>query len=428
MKLRFATDDELGALEANPDEYRAQPERDEVILYKGTGAAPKDVPLRSTPRISPDVPLPASMAGPPSGAGWQSQGAGPAEGGGGRPNFGDRASFDDFVFRQIGGNPFAIDVQREVDRATAADLPRLFERVFKGQAIWADRDKLSPKQQEVWQDEVRRYRAYVKDRIDSDRHQKLEMYKLMVGQYEADRKQMEAEERRMRERERDFRGRAREQAQETKSARDRMTRLDSEERRVLADMAKIMENAGAAGALDEAQAAHTQALAAQLQRIRNERHALRMRYEPGYRENELKKGVPSEMTAAHRPVAETAGIEPEGAGDEEGAPAAPAVTPRPKPWERVGRPPTQAAVTAPEPPAGPTVVRKKLPGAQGEASSQPAGETAAPAAAGKREVDVNGYRVLVGPKGVPVEVRQHKSGRMLAKYADGTIEVIEAAQ
>lgn len=415
MRLRFATDEEQGALAANPDEYRAEPQRDEVVLYQGSGAPPKDVHLQSTPRISPNVELPPAMQppySPPARGGAAPEGV-PQE-----RNFGDRAGFEDFVFRQIGGNPFAIDVQREVDRATASDLPRLFERVFKGQAIWADRDKLSKQQRDIWDDEVKRYRAFVKDRVSSDRSRKLEMYKFMMGQYEADRKELEAAERRMREREREFRGWTKDQAQAEKAVRDRMTRLDGEERRILADMAKVMENAGTTGALDEAQAAQTQALAAQLQRIRGERHALRLRYEPGYREEEMKKVVPNEMTAAHRPAAGATGA----AGDDmgEGATGAGAATPsqpapRPKPWERIGQPPASPAGAAP---AGQTVARGKLPGA-GEAAVVPAG---------KREADVNGYRVMVGPKGVPLEVRRHSSGRMLAKYADGTIEVIEEAQ
>jgi hypothetical protein len=424
MRLRFATDEEQGALAASPDEYRAAPERDEAILYKGTGAAPKDVPLRSTPAISPDVELPALMqpAYSPGGGAPGDPGSPGGAPGGGAPNFGDRASFENFVFRQIGGNPFAVDVQREVDRATASDLPKLFERVFRGQAIWADRDKLSPKQQELWQDEVRRYRAFVKDRVSSDRNRKLEMYKLLVGQYEADRKEREAQERKQSERERAFRGWTRDQAQAEKSVRDRMTRLDGEERHILADMARVMQDAGAAGALNEAQAAHTQALAAQLQRVRGERHALRLRYEPGYREEEMKKVVPNELAAAHRSAAGAPGAEaPLGE-----APQAPeeTVPARPKPWERVGQ--GAARPPAAGPAAPPTVVRKKLPDAGQAPAAQPAAETGAPA--WKREANVNGYRVMVGPKGVPVEVRRHKSGRMLAKYADGTIEVIEEAQ
>jgi hypothetical protein len=392
MKLRFATEEEQAGFEADPEGFRAKPQPNEVIRFPGTGGAGGDVQLRSTQVPPPGVDLPPP---PPSSA----------PGCGGDFDFSNRGGFEQFVFRQIGGNPFEIDVQREVDRATAADLPKLFERVFRGQAIWADRDKLSPKQQEFWQDEVKRYRSFIKDRVASDRGRKLDMYKHMIGQYEADRKEQEAAERRVREREKAFLGRTKDEAQAEKAARDRLTRLDGEERRIMADMAKVMEAAGASGTLDEASSARTQALGAQLQRVRGERHALRLRYEPGYREQEVKKGIPSELASSHRPAGEAA--------------AGGAAPPRPKPWERAAAPAQPSA-------EGPAVVRKKLPAAAPAGDATKAAGAPGPAD-GKQEATVNGFRVRVGAKGAPVEVRRHKSGRMLAKYADGTIEAIEEA-
>jgi hypothetical protein len=115
----------------------------------------------------------------------------------------------------------------------------------------------------------------------------------------------------------------------------------------------------------EAEAEFTE-LANQLKYVNTQTHKMLMASDPEYRTQQAAKNVPSEAQPSHAKT-------------------------QPKP---------QAAEEEPKP-AGkqPEVVKKKLP------------ETA----------DTGKYKFAPHPLGEPVEVRRHKSGRLMGKMQDGTI-------
>jgi len=109
----------------------------------------------------------------------------------------DRTRFEQVLFKDMGGNPYEIDPMKEVDRVTVEEMPKLFDHVFRGKAIWADRSRLSKKQQDFWQNELRQYRANVHDHVVSDRQTKIGMYQFMMGQFDNQAKEEEAKQRRI---------------------------------------------------------------------------------------------------------------------------------------------------------------------------------------------------------------------------------------
>jgi hypothetical protein len=109
----------------------------------------------------------------------------------------DRQRFEQILFQDMGGNPYEIDPMKEVDRITAEEMPKLFDHIFRGKAIWADRGRLSKKQQDFWQNELRQYRANVHDHIVSDRQTKIGMYQFMMNQFDNQAKEEEAKMRRL---------------------------------------------------------------------------------------------------------------------------------------------------------------------------------------------------------------------------------------
>jgi hypothetical protein len=276
MKLRFAGEDEIADLEANPGTYRAEPQRNEAILYKGTGAPAGHVELRNTTAPPPGAEIPPPPYSRPEATA------------GGERNFSDRGGFEEAVFRQIGGNPFAVDLQREVDRATAEDMPRLFQKVFGGQVIWADRNKLDKNQQAYWQNELKRYRAHVHDRVASRRAAQVDQYKMMMGEFDAEAKAHEAAQKKREAKEKEWMEQTgKQKASEEKSiqeATSRLRQIDQDERGILKRMTEIL---GAAdpikGDLGDAQATEYETIAQQLHGLRQERHGLRMKVSPKYR-------------------------------------------------------------------------------------------------------------------------------------------------
>lgn len=443
MRLRFATDEELRDYQDRGPEYEAAPERDEVILYKGTGRPAEEVELRPT-NIRPYMMFPglaraeqevalSRYGGSPiqEAAASAGQGQGPPQpqdaAGGNEPSPPPyrrdgaefpagfrierpedvitpqaRLAFEQTVFRQIGGNPYMIDTQREIDRATAEDMPKLFERIFRGQAIWADRHNLSPEQKKVWLDELKRYRAYLKDRIEGERRAKIDSYKWMMSRFDDFQKQAEADLRRRREEMKDARVEAKDEAA-------RLSEVKREERAILKRMSEIVTKAAEAGDTDlaDAVAEEYRQLGEQLSSVRRERDALMMRRDPDYREQKRKefyqKVAPDTMVPAHgpwRPGGRKDGVAPEVRGalpqDERGE-AAPA--------DAEEAPTTDAAGT-PEP-------RKKE---KFRVDLQ-------------RPIEVGGFRFKRPASGSPVEVRYHRaSGRLLGKFPDGHIEVLDLVE
>ena len=100
------------------------------------------------------------------------------------PDYSRRDEFEKLVFKKIGENPFQIDVMAEVNKANE-DLPDLFRHIFRGKVIWEDRGRLNKKQIDYWDDIVKQYRSDVYNQVTSDKAQKIEEHKWMMGQFDS---------------------------------------------------------------------------------------------------------------------------------------------------------------------------------------------------------------------------------------------------
>ena len=98
------------------------------------------------------------------------------------PDYSNRYKFEEYVFKKIGVNPFKIDIMAEV-RKYDRELPEIFNQYFKGEMIWADRDKMNSEQAEAWNDEVKRFHAFVHDKVTSWADQKSKEYKWMMDKF-----------------------------------------------------------------------------------------------------------------------------------------------------------------------------------------------------------------------------------------------------
>jgi hypothetical protein len=278
-----------------------------------------------------------------------------------------RRAFEQSVFDHIGGNPFEIDVMREVDKATKQDMPALFNRVFGGRLIWEDRRRMDKKQADFWDNEVKRYRAYLKEMIDSDRRTKIDVYNQMTRTFDNDEKEREARERRIQSVNKKFMDqRVKDEEKRIKTvdqAKKDMRQAEKDEADALKQIATITKEGGDLS--PDAQ----RALAAQeqiLQSARATRHAIRMQFDKNYKE----KFEADEK--ARRGDTEQNRVE----------------TSRPMPSDK----PKEAD--------------------------------------GKKTAKVSGFNVVVGPKGVPIAVKRHRgTGKLVAQYAEGQpAEFIEEAK
>jgi hypothetical protein len=113
--------------------------------------------------------------------------------------FEDRAGFEQSVFKTLGGNPFEINVAQEVDRASKEDLPGLFDSIFRGRVTWEDRDKLDKQQAAHWANEMKRYRAHLKERISADRQTAITRYNHLMNRFDNEAKEQAAAMKRVKE-------------------------------------------------------------------------------------------------------------------------------------------------------------------------------------------------------------------------------------
>lgn len=297
----------------------------------------------------------------------------------------DRRRFEDIVFKDMGGNPFEIDVVREVDKRTAESLPKLFNQVFKGQAIWEDRGRLSKKQQDFWQGEVKKYRAHLKDRVTSDRKTKIEYFNFMMKNFDNEAKEYEARTKKQQEQTKGT-------VTEVKDMRKRLDDIQKTKRDILKRQGEIMQRATQAGSTEipEEFEAEFMELASQLKYINEEAHGILMKTDQNYR---IKKTFPNETVKSHSNA------------------------------------PKAADLVAPKP-AAPGVVTKKLPDQTGEPEpAQPAATETPSSRIPKVEpkkpgqtVEGKEFKYKPHPKGTPVAVRRdERTGRLAGKMADGSI-------
>jgi hypothetical protein len=297
----------------------------------------------------------------------------------GQPQY-DRRRFESVVFQNMGGNPFEIDVVLEVDKLTAESLPQLFNQVFKGQAIWEDRGRLSKKQQAFWQDELKRYRAHVKDRVTSDRKTKIDYYNFMMKNFDNESKEHEARIKRQQ-------AQSKGTTADAKDMRKRMDDLQKTKRDILKRQGEIMQKATQAGASEvpEEFEAEFLELAEQLKFINQEAHNILMKTDQNYR---LKKTLPNETVASHSNA------------------------------------PKAADLVAPKPADQPKVVTGKLPSQPPESSKADTPSSRIPKVEPKKPketVEGQEFKYKPHPKGKPVAVRRdERTGRLVGKMEDGS--------
>jgi len=99
----------------------------------------------------------------------------------------NRRQFRRSVFDQLGGNPFAINPQEALQQANR-NLPALFNYVFRGEIAYSDVGKLNKREREVWEDAKKQYRAKKFNEANTQRDQGIEMYKLMMAEFEAEKR------------------------------------------------------------------------------------------------------------------------------------------------------------------------------------------------------------------------------------------------
>lgn len=297
----------------------------------------------------------------------------------------DRRRFEGFIFNEMGGNPFEIDVVREVDKKTAESLPKLFNQVFKGNAIWEDRGRLSKKQQDFWQNEVKRFRSHLKDRVTSDRKTKVDYYNFMMKNFDNEAKETEARAKRQAaQAEKEGKG-------TTTSVKDMRKRLDDIQRTkrdILKRQGEIMQKATMSGATEvpEEFEAEFMELADQLKYINNEAHQILMKTDSEYR---IKK-TPLAQAHSKKPT------------------AADLVAPKPKPSGEPAKPETVKG-KLPDQPAQPTSEpSSRIPKVE---PKKPAGSAPGPAPKYKPH-----------PKGTPVAVRRDdRTGKLMGQMQDGSV-------
>jgi hypothetical protein len=197
------------------------------------------------------------------------QTAGGKPGPGSPVDFSRRGAFEQSVFKQLqsdsmpNGNPFDFDTTATMNEITKTDMPELFAQVFQNQVTWQDRHLLDDDQKKYWTGEVKAFRAHLKDSLDSEKNEGVDMYNQMMNQFDNMAKEQESLRKRKRQKGLDVakaketRGKA--QAANLKRRNELLT--DIREATVM-----IMD-AKSAGTLSEAEAG---AMAAELQGKREE--------------------------------------------------------------------------------------------------------------------------------------------------------------
>jgi len=287
----------------------------------------------------------------------------------------ERVKFEQELFKAMGKNPFDIDVMKVVNDTSVKGLPALFDKVFKGKAIWQDRDRLDKKQNAHWQNEVKAYRAHVKDEVDSEKKMLLDKYKNHMSNFDVNFKLQEAQQKQAEAAAAKF-GAAgnKQETQQAKQEKAIRTQDDALRKREIKSMADIVANMKAqAAATDPKEKKMLQEQHALLLEENADataaRHQFKMQYDKAYSQawNE-KQSALKRRSSAGSPVEGNTGVNP----DTGAAPA----------------------------PAKPT---------SKPAAAAPAGNKAAP----------EGGKAVVSER-----PSKDGSGNKMRKYSDGTVELV----
>lgn len=250
--------------------------------------------------------------------------------------------------------------------------------------IWEDRARMNPKQQAAWDDEVKRYRAHVKEAIESEKKQKVDLYHFMMTNFDKDEKEAEAAMKKVQEREKAFVASKKESRTDQEHRQKMFDDLQKEKRDILKRQGEVIRNGqdpNNPGALTPEAEAEILELGNQLKRINQRSSQFLMETDPAYRTEQIAKGM-GDVKPAHTPGAK-------------GPEAASAV-------ENANKP---------------QVVRGKLPDQPPE---KPKG--------GKEPTYPQSQEVFYKPHpaGKPVELRRNKTtGQLMGKMPDGSIVILE---
>lgn len=209
----------------------------------------------------------------------------------------ERARFEKEVFKQIGGDPFGRNTIAEITEHTKNDLPKLFQQVFRGQVIWEDRNRLDKNQAAFWANEVKAYRAHLKDQIEGEKKSQVEAYKQMMGRFDVHMKTQQAEQAKLQKRAADFAGNA---EKKVSTAAKRIDTLAREERSIAGGLSKIMKaGKGENGQPLPEYQEEFNTLKKQLEQNRSEQHQIKMALDPTYKRNyEMKEKEKAQAAAA----------------------------------------------------------------------------------------------------------------------------------
>jgi len=102
-----------------------------------------------------------------------------------------KQEFENRVFEQLGYNPYTLDPYEEVRNADAK-LPDLFNHIFRGEIMWADRHRLDKNQAAYWDAMVKKYHADVFEESKAKREYGIKAHEFMIGKFESVQKEYEA--------------------------------------------------------------------------------------------------------------------------------------------------------------------------------------------------------------------------------------------
>jgi|GEM_PF-5780773 len=103
-----------------------------------------------------------------------------------------RTQFEEAFFKQH-GNPFLMDPYAEVVKSDKS-LPKLFNHVFQGQAVWSDLPKLSKEQRAHWEDVKKQHHARSYQAAVAKQKQLKGMYDMMMTRFDHEEKTRQYEE------------------------------------------------------------------------------------------------------------------------------------------------------------------------------------------------------------------------------------------
>lgn len=94
-----------------------------------------------------------------------------------------RKKFEEQVIGQIGFHPMTFSQNEYLEKAMQ-ELPQLFDYVFEGKVLWADRDKLTKDQQALWVDAIKTFRATVWKEAQEKQEVGLRQYNYMMNRFD----------------------------------------------------------------------------------------------------------------------------------------------------------------------------------------------------------------------------------------------------